>query len=521
MGNVISKKVSMHRKVCVKDGMDEAAADSGEGLNWPKRTGDYLRFIGLVAIVWVILGCQSTERTYRPNVVMISIDDLNTMIGCMGAVDVYTPNIDRLAARGMLFTNAHCQAPLCGPSRASVMMGMRPSTTGIYGQIQDKDLAKVQAELGDIVLLPQYFRDHGYYTMGVGKIFHQHAPEGVLDESGGRVKGFGPKPPDGGFFVWNRKGTSTDWGAYPDQDSAMYDYQYTRWAVERLHREYPQPFFLAVGLTRPHVPWYVPQRWFDLYDTSLIQVPPYLETDMDDVPDIVHEIDDMPMYPTTDWARRSGEWKNIVRAYMACVSFVDHCVGQILNALEEGPHAENTIVVLWSDHGYRLGEKGTFAKQCLWNVATQVPMMISGPELPQNVSIDAPTELLSIYPTLLELCGLPPNPENEGRSLTPLMENEGTNWDYPAVTTYGKENHSIVSGNYRYIRYEDGSEELYDRVADPNEWYNLAKERRENHTILMEEMKSQLPAVNAGWSAYSSYSINDYFRRTSLKGKDH
>src|SRR5690606_13994003 len=161
-GNVISKKVSMHRKVCVKDGMDEAAADSGEGLNWPKRTGDYLRFIGLVAIVWVILGCQSTERSDRPNVVMISIDDLNTMIGCMGAVDVYTPNIDRLAARGMLFSNAHCQAPLCGPSRASVMMGMRPSTTGIYGQIQDKDLAKVQAELGDIVLLPQYFRDHGY-----------------------------------------------------------------------------------------------------------------------------------------------------------------------------------------------------------------------------------------------------------------------------------------------------------------------------------------------------------------------
>lgn len=470
----------------------------------------------LLMMSWIVVGCRQVKTADPPNVLMISIDDLNTWIGCMGARGVLTPNIDRLASRGILFTNAHCQAPLCGPSRASVLTGLRPSTTGIYGQIKDQDLRKASSLTREIPFLPQYFREHGYYTMGVGKIFHQHAPEGMFDESGGREKGFGPKPPGGKFFAWNQEGTSTDWGAYPEQDRAMPDYRSAQWAMERLGRTYKQPFFMAVGFVRPHVPWYVPQAWFDQYDTGQIMLPPYLETDMDDVPDIAREIDRMPMYPSTEWAIEQGEWKNIVQAYQACITFVDHYVGELMDALDNSPHADNTIIILWSDHGYRLGEKGKFAKQCLWNEATQVPLMISGPGMPENKIVDVPTELLSIFPTLVELCDLPPNPHNEGQSLVPLIHGDTTAWDHPAITTYGRNNHAVVHGNYRYIRYEDGSEELYNREMDPNEWVNLTGDMSaQNVVATRDRMKKMLPEPNLEWSTFSAYKINNYFRRTS------
>ena len=444
----------------------------------------------------LMLSCKENAPP-PPNVLMICVDDLNDWVGCMGGhPNALTPNIDRLAAGGVLFTNAHCQAPLCGPSRASVMSGLRPSTSGIYGQIRDNDIRDAGESTQNIIFLPELFKQHGYHTMGVGKIFHEHAPDGVFEESGGRVKGFGPKPADGKWFKWNREGTSTDWGAYPASDDEMPDYQSAKWTIERLNRKYDRPFFLTVGFIRPHVPWYVPQKWFDMHPVETVQTPPYKEDDMDDIPPRGLQMNqDLPMMPTTQWAIESGEWNNIVQAYLACVTFVDHYIGEVLDALENSEHKENTIVILWSDHGYRLGEKGTFSKHCLWQEATRAPLIISVPGMVESSICSQPVEMLDIYPTLLDLCGLPVNNKNEGKSLVPMLENPDTDAGSFAICTYRRNNHAVVSGQFRYIQYEDRSEEFYDHASDPNEWKNLAGDTL--YAVNIGEMKKQLPETNA------------------------
>lgn len=231
------------------------------------------------------------------------------------------------------------------------MTGLRPSTTGIYGMIDDDLINQNNPSTEGIIFLPEYFKNNGYHMMGIGKIFHEHAPEGVFDESGGRVRGFGPLPDE--RFVWSGQSgkegysrTSTDWGAFHEADSLMPDYQSAQWAMNRLNRNYEQPLFLAVGILRPHVPWYVPQKWFDLHPLEDIKTPPSLESDLDDLPAITREIDDLPMMPTTQWAIESDEWPKMIQAYLACISFVDFYVGEILNALENSRYAENTVVVL-------------------------------------------------------------------------------------------------------------------------------------------------------------------------------
>ncbi len=485
----------------------------------------FKRCAGFLMICFLIVSCTGeSPMSSRPNVLMICIDDLNDWLGCMdGHPNAKTPNMDRLAARGVLFRNAHCQAPLCGPSRASIMTGLRPSTTGIYGMIDDNNLKKDNPVTADIILLPEYLKNNGYHTMGIGKIFHQHAPDGVLDESGGRSRGFGPSPEE--RFVWSgdpgQEGygrTSTDWGAFPAADSMMPDYHSARWAIERLNRDYDQPFFLAVGFLRPHVPWYVPQKWFDLHPLETIETPPYLENDLEDLPEIVSKIDDMPMMPTTEWAIESGEWAKMVQAYLACVSFVDHYVGEVINALENSAYADNTIVVLWSDHGYRLGEKGTFAKHCLWEEGTNAPLIFAGPGMISGKKIDSPAEMLSIYPTLLELCNLDAYPRNEGVSLVPVLRGESEKTDGFALTTYGWGNHSIRTSDERYIRYQDGSEEFYDHRRDPNEWFNLVRTSDKVHRI--ETLSKFLPEADAPYAKHSVYKFNPYFTNDKIRHSD-
>ena len=229
----------------------------------------------------------------------------------------------------------------------------------------------------EILFLPEYFRNQGYHTMGVGKLFHTHAPRGAFNESGGREKGFGPLPEE--RFVWDGYGsgnenygrTSTDWGAFPEADSMMPDYRSSQWAIERLSRDYEQPFFLALGFLRPHVPLYVPQKWFDLHPVEDLSMPPYKEDDLDDIPPVGMMLNDLPMMPSTQWAIENNEWANIVQAYLACVSFVDHQVGEVLNALESSKYADNTIIVLWSDHGWHLGEKEHWGKHTPWERSTR------------------------------------------------------------------------------------------------------------------------------------------------------
>jgi arylsulfatase A-like enzyme len=493
------------------------------------------KWLLLLVGIPLLLSCGNRSRTAEkessqghPNVLFIAIDDLNDWLGCMqGHPNTRTPNFDKLAAQGVLFTNAHCQAPLCGPSRASLMTGLRPSTTGIYGMISDNEIRSDNEATKDILFLPEYFQNHGYHTMGIGKLFHRHAPEGLFDESGGRSPGFGPLPEE--RFVWDGYGTSdrerygrtsTDWGAFPEADSLMPDHQSVDWAIERLERDHEKPFFLAVGFLRPHVPLYVPQHWFDLHPVETLEMTPYKPDDLDDVPPVALLINDLPMMPTTEWAIENDEWANIIQAYLACVSFVDHELGRLLDALEKSRYAENTVIVLWSDHGYRLGEKGTFAKHALWETATRAPLIFAAPQLPEGKVIDAPAEMLSIYPTLLDLCGLPPYDRNEGLNLVPrMMEKETEGADSYAITTFGMQNHGLRSPEYRYIRYEDGGEELYDHAADPNEWFNLAGEPGKEE--LIQQLKEYLPAVNVKWNIHSQYTFQPYFveqkERTSME----
>ncbi|MFT5883607.1 MAG: iduronate 2-sulfatase [Arcticibacterium sp.] len=453
----------------------------------------------------------------HPNVLFIAVDDLNNMLGVL---DRYSgtkmPNIDRLASRGVAFSDAHCQAPLCGPSRASLMTGLRPSTTGIYGMIDDNKIRSENPATKEIIMLPEYFRNNGYHTMGIGKLFHRHAPDDVFDESGGRVKGFGPLPAE--RFVWDGYGTSdrkkygrtsTDWGAFPVVDSLMPDHQSVDWAKNRLNRKYDKPFFMGVGFLRVHVPLYVPQKWFDMHPLDSIKTRPYRADDLDDVPPVALQINDLPMMPSTDWAIESGEWPKIIQAYLACISFVDYEIGRLLDALESSEYADNTVIVLWSDHGYRLGEKGTFAKHALWNAATKTPLLFAAPQLPQGVVIDKPAELLSIYPTLLELCGLTAYDRNEGKSLVPLMQNKDKEESHVAITTFGMNNHAVKSERFRYIRYEDGKEELYDHSNDPNEFTNQSENPDYEDDI--NTMKKYLPKTNAIWDPNSSYTFQPYF----------
>ena len=478
----------------------------------------------ILVVLTVIFSCKNERKKdlkvsqSKPNVLFIAVDDLNTWISPIdNFLGVKTPNFDRLAKMGVTFTNAHVQAPLCGPSRASLMTGLRPSTTGIYGMTPDDQIRREGNPVTkDITFLPEYFKQNGYHTMGIGKLFHIHAPDRVFNESGGRVKGFGPYPEK--RFVWDGFGkgirgmhgrTSTDWGAFPDKDSLMPDHQSVNWVTERLYRDYDKPFFLGLGFLRVHVPLYVPQKWFDLHPLENIQTPPYQSDDLDDIPPVGMKINDLPMMPSTEWAKETGEWKKIVQAYLACMSYVDHELGRVLDALENSKYADNTVIVLWSDHGYRLGEKGTFAKHALWETATKAPLMFAGPNLPKGKKINAPVEMLSIYPTLLELSGLPAYQRNEGYSLVDMMQQDKGFAEAKAITTFGMNNHAIKMDKYRYIQYEDGKEEFYDHRLDPNEWNNEAGNPK--YKAQIEKMKGLLPKVNSKWDASSNYTFQPYF----------
>ncbi|MFV9551384.1 sulfatase [Algibacter sp. PT7-4] len=474
----------------------------------------------LLALVF-IFSCNNEKKkevVSKPNILFIAVDDLNNWISPIDNFsNVKTPNFDRLAKMGVTFTNAHVQAPLCGPSRASIMTGLRPSTTGIYGMAPDNEVRRDgNPATKDITFLPEYFGNNGYHTMGIGKLFHIHAPDSVFHESGGRVKGFGPYPKK--RFVWNGFGkgirgthgrTSTDWGAFPEQDSLMPDHQSVNWVAERLQKDYNKPFFMGLGFLRVHVPLYVPQKWFDLYPLESIETPPYKADDLNDIPPVGMKINDLPMMPSTEWAKESGEWKKIIQAYLACMSYVDYELGRVLDALENSKYADNTVIVLWSDHGYRLGEKGTFAKHALWETATKAPLMFAAPNLPKGKKINAPVEMLSIYPTLLELSGLPTYERNEGNSLVAMMQNNEGLKQARAITTFGMNNHAIKMDNYRYILYEDGKEELYDHTKDPNEWTNIAGKPENKDKI--EELKKLLPTKNAKWDEKSKYTFQPYF----------
>ena len=431
----------------------------------------------------------------KPNVLMIAIDDLNDWVSCLGGhPGARTPNLDRLAGRGVLFTNAHCAAPLCNPSRAALMTGIRPSTSGVYDNNQPM---RKSAVLQNAVTLPQHFTAHGYRSTGGGKIYHGSYPDPASWQdyfpSQQRNKPPDPEPPN--RPVNGIPNTAHfDWGPVSVPDRDMGDFQVVDWAAAELNKAHSKPFFLACGLYKPHLPWYVPPKYFDMFPLDQIALPRVKDDDLDDVPAIGRK-----------FARPQGDHKNVldhkqwrkaVQGYLASMAFMDACLGRLIDAFDASAHAKNTVVVLWSDHGWHLGEKLHWRKFSLWEEATRNVFAIVAPGVTKpGMRCSRTVSLLDVYPTLNDLCGLPPRKELEGVSLAPLLRNPEAEWNRPVVTTYFRNNHSIRSERWRYTHYSDGGEELYDHRADPMEWTNLAT--RSEYSTIKTEMARSIPAVNA------------------------
>lgn len=438
---------------------------------------------------------SANEPSGRPNVLLVSVDDLNDWVGALGGhPQARTPNIDRLAARGVLFTNAHCQAPVCAPSRASLATGRLPSTTGMY--FLTPALA-AEPSLRETRTLTQRFAAEGYETLGVGKLHHGNEKP-FFQTYGGGMGGFGPLPDE--KLVYPLEPRLWDWGPHPATDAEMPDTRVADWAIAQLEQEHDEPFFLAVGFYRPHVPMYAPARWFDLHPIDQVQLPPILDDDRLDLPEYAKRLTIGHPAPRHEWFVEHDQWHAAVQSYLATSSFVDACVGRVLDALDQSPHADDTIVVLFSDHGFHLGEKQRWAKRSLWERSTHVPLIVSAPGLAAGRCAQ-PVGLVDLYPTLIGLCGLAPEPDLDGHSLEPLLDDpENASWPNAAVTTFGPGNHAVRTARFRYIRYADGSEELYDHATDRHEWHNLLAQPGapdDEMAATLAELRRFVPDVNA------------------------
>lgn len=463
--------------------------------------------VGMASVAWS-----------EPNILFIAIDDLNDWVGCLqGHPQVKTPHIDKLAKQGTLFTNAHCQAPICSPSRTSVMTGLRPSTTGIYGLTPwFRDVP----ELMNIVSLPQYFSENGYHTYATGKIYHNEygrVPGTEFDVVGPAASG-GPWPQEK-LVNTPDKMNAIDWGYFPHRDEDKGDWKIASWAVDQLNAKPQEPFFLSVGFFLPHVPCFATEKWLDLYPEESVALPLVRHDDRDDTPRFSWYLHWRLPEPRLKYLEESKQWKNLVRSYLACTSFVDSQVGRVIDALEANDLAENTIIVLWSDHGWHLGEKLMTGKTTLWERSTRVPLIFAGPGITKGAMCHRPAELLDLFPTLVDLCGLPEQDHWEGQSLVPLLQDATAKRDRPAITTQCADNHAVRSERWRYIVYADGSEELYDMQADPHEWTNLAD--RPEFSEVIAEHRRWLPAKSAPLAPDSRYRVLTYINgQPNFEGED-
>ena len=403
------------------------------------------------------------------NVLFIAIDDLNIWVTHLGGhPQAITPNIDRLAARGITFENAFCAVPACEPSRAALMSGQRPWSTGAYLN-GDQWMEIFEPGQG----LSARFKEAGYHTVGAGKIYHSderfesewtdYMDSSAYSNTGNVPKNQGYHEP----LLMDIK------------DEDISDWHVVDWCIEQMNTKSDKPKFIAAGLHKPHLPFAVPRKYYDAFPLENIQLPPFLENDLDDVPPtgvkMAGQDDDYKKF------QESGRWKAAVQSYLATCAYTDMNVGRLIDALDKSPIADNTIVVLWGDHGWSLGEKKHFRKFALWEEPTQMPYVWVVPGMTKaGTRSSAPVDLMSVYPTLCELAALK-IPENvEGVSLTPLFENPYRHWAIPAITTHGRGNHAVRSDRWRYIRYANGDEELYDHSKDPHEWTNLSSDSKLN-----------------------------------------
>jgi choline-sulfatase len=436
---------------------------------------------------------RSASASGKPNVLFIIADDLRDYVGWMGGhPQAKTPNMDRLAKLGMRFTNAHCNYALCNPSRTSLLTGMMPSSSGVFGNEQDW---RRSVQIAGKPTLPEHFKALGYATAAGGKIFHANhgGPEGKLAGWHGGRRGFeqdaawdvrfpeaGTQIPDlpvhtgqnfNGLNIWH-----WDWGQIDVPDELTDDGAVVSWASDQLRKKSSKPFFLAVGLYRPHSPWYVPKAYFDMFPIETIQLPEVKTDDLADMPAFAKTHDKPGSHH--DEIVKHGKWKEAVQAYLANVAFCDAMLGRVIEALEAGPNAKNTIVVFTSDHGWYLGEKHMWHKGKLWEETTRVPLSILAPGVTQPDTVSSePVSLIDLYPTLCELTKTKAPEHLDGSSLAPLLRDPAAKSPRPAITVMGgggKASYAARTDQWRYIRYADGSEELYDHLTDPHEWTNVA-----------------------------------------------
>lgn len=466
----------------------------------PVRRPLFALMLSLVPPLFIasFAACAVGAQATPPNVLFIAIDDLNDWIGCLGGhPQCKTPNIDRLAARGTLFANAHCQAPICNPSRASLLTGKLPSSSGIYYLSPG---IREYSETRQLITIPQHFARNGYYTWGAGKIFHQ-GDASEFEKYAGTFGGFGPRP--GKPISAGHTHPLWDWGEFPDEDAAMPDAKIADAVSQELSNVGGQPFFLAVGFYRPHVPLYVPQQWYERFPLDEIQLPVHRDNDLQDIPAYGQDLSWSSSAPRHQWMVDHRQWKKAVQAYLASIAFVDAQVGKVLAALDDSPFADNTIVVLWSDHGFHLGTKERWGKRSLWEDSTRVVLMASGPGISPRQVCEKPVGLIDLYPTLIDLCNLTDREGLEGRSLSPLLSDSEAHWPWPTLTTFGQHNHAIRTDQWRYVCYADGSEELYDHRVDPEEFRNLAGESE--YLEVIAELRDSLPDTNVPMAPGSAH----------------
>ncbi|WDI43756.1 sulfatase-like hydrolase/transferase [Bremerella sp. P1] len=499
-----------------------------------------MKFPCLILLAYLILlpttATLAAAGEQRPNVLFIAIDDLNDWVGFLGGhPQALTPNMDRLAARGIVFTNAHCVSPACNPSRAAVFTGQMPWRTQVWSNKSPKlfDLHK------NIPVLPDSFREAGYATFGTGKLMHSgdSANKRLFEHSFATEQRWSPLTREQARYTKHElpskgtkqprhlvqfgeqqivlplngmpsdrnpdstEGESFDWGPFDVPDSAMGDAQITSWAIEQLSSSVQKqgpPFFMGVGYYRPHIPLFAPAKYFERFNDAPVKLPVVRRNDLDDLSSTAKR---WALEPVTagkhDTVIKHDQWHAAVKAYLASTTFVDAQIGRLVDALDAGEFGDNTLIVVWSDHGWHLGEKQHWGKWTGWERSTRVPLIIIPPKrLSERFAkpgsrCAVPVSLLDIYPTLLELCDLKPSQELDGESLVPLLHRPDRNSDRVAYTSFNLGNISIRDRRWRLIRYADGHHELYDLEKDPHELTNLAGDIKYEKVI--KQLEREIP----------------------------
>ncbi|MFN3484640.1 MAG: sulfatase [Planctomycetota bacterium] len=447
-------------------------------------------------------GPSSPQSPGRPpNVLFIMSDDLNTDLGCYGHPLVRTPNLDRLAARAVRFERVYCQFPLCNPSRASLLTGLRPDTTKVY-----ENATHFRTHVPEAVTLPQLFARHGYFVARVGKLYHYGVPSQIgtpgLDDPPSWHAAVNPrgreKDEEDRCIYYTGKpaslGGSLTWYVSEGSDEEQTDGKVASEAIRLMEDHRDRPFFLAVGFYRPHVPCVAPKKWFDLYPPERIALPEEPAGHLDKIPGPALAVRP-PDYGLDEEKRRL-----MIRAYYASVSFMDSQVGRVLEALRKSGLEDRTIVVFASDHGWQLGEHGQWQKMTLFERSARVPLLVAAPGARGNGRASPRTvELVDLYPTVADLAGLPIPPGLEGESLRPLLEDPQAPWSAPAYTQVRRGprlmGRSVRTERYRYTQWDEGraGAELYDYERDPREFENLASDPRHAETVA--QMKRLLDRI--------------------------